>query len=60
MAQGRMAELTDILTDWLTVEEAAVFAGVDVKTILAWIKTGKVRVYTSGQRRRRFTNAWLT
>ena len=44
MAQGRMAELTDILTDWLTVEEAAVFAGVDVKTILAWIKTGKVRV----------------
>ena len=48
MAQGRMAELTDILTDWLTVEEAAVFAGVDVKTILAWIKTGKVRVYHFG------------
>ena len=41
-----MAELADpLLRDWLTVEQAAVVAGVDVKTILSWIKTGKVRVF---------------
>ena len=45
MEQGRMAELADILTDWLTVEQAAVVAGVDVSTILSWIKEGKVEVF---------------
>ena len=43
-----MAELADILTDWLTVEQAAVVAGVPVATILSWIKEGKVRVYHFG------------
>ena len=45
MEQGRMAELADILTDWLTVEQAAVVAGVPVATVLAWIKAGKVPVF---------------
>ena len=41
-----MAELADpLLRDWLTVEQAAVVAGVPVSTIIAWIKAGKVPVY---------------
>ena len=36
---------TDILTDWLTVEQAAVVAGVPVSTIVDWIRTGRVIAY---------------
>ena len=34
-----------LLADWLTVEQAAVVAGVPVSTIIAWIKAGRVPVY---------------
>ena len=36
---------TDILKDWITVEEAAIVAGVTVATVLGWIRDGRVRVY---------------
>ena len=36
---------TDILADWLTVEEAARVAGVPVATVLAWIRNGRVPAF---------------
>lgn len=35
----------DILMDWLTIEQAAVVAGVSEATIVAWIKQGKVEAF---------------
>ena len=39
---------TDILADWLTVEQAAVVAGVPVATILEWIESGRVEAFHFG------------
>ena len=37
---------TDILADdWLTIEQAALAAGVPVATVLAWIRSGKVPAF---------------
>ena len=36
---------TNILADWLSVEEAARVCGVSTSTILAWIRSGKVKPY---------------
>ena len=35
----------NILTDWLTIREAAQLAGVPVATVLEWIRHGKVPVF---------------
>ena len=35
----------DILADWLTIEQAALAAGVPVSTVLAWIRSGKVPAF---------------
>ena len=43
---------TDILTDWLTVEQAAVVAGVPVATVLAWIREGRVEVFYVARERK--------
>lgn len=41
------------MEDWLTVEEAAVYLKVPKRTLLAWIRAGKVRAYAlSGTKRR--------
>ena len=45
---GTSAVNTDILTDWLTVEQASVVAGVPIATVLFWIRTGQVRAYYFG------------
>ena len=34
-----------LLRDLFTIEEAAIFAGVTVETIIAWIREGRVPVY---------------
>ena len=36
---------TNILADWLSVEEAARVCGVSVSTVLAWIRSGKVPAF---------------
>ena len=36
---------TDILADWLTVEQAAKRAGVSEATIIMWIEQGKVPAF---------------
>ena len=36
---------TDILADWLTVEDAAARAGVSEATIIMWIEQGRVPAF---------------
>ena len=41
------------MEDWLTVEEAAVYLKIPKRTLLAWIRSGKVPAYAlSGTKRR--------
>ena len=36
---------TDILADWLTIEQAAAYGGVSEATIIMWIEQGRVPAF---------------